>query len=163
MDLNQFNQQLRLFRNGLCLFMIALMTIGGFIMLYTFYPESSLFLMSAPIEKQMESSDSLARSPVKSIEIQDGVHLETGFVKDEGMRVVINNCTNCHSAKLVTQNRMSREAWQATIKWMQETQNLWDLGENEPIILDYLAKNYAPESKGRRQNLTIDKWYVLEQ
>ncbi len=76
---------------------------------------------------------------------------------------VVNNCTSCHSAKLVTQNRMSKEQWSATIRWMQETQNLWDLGQNEEAILSYLATNYAPKKGGRRQNLSDVEWYDLEE
>lgn len=94
--------------------------------------------------------------------VEDGIHVRTGFVAEEGYMTVVNNCTNCHSALLVTQNRMSRESWEATIRWMQETQNLWDLGKNEEIILNYLATYYAPEKKGRRQNLQDIEWYVLE-
>ncbi len=85
------------------------------------------------------------------------------FVLDEGVEIVINNCTGCHSSKLVTQNRASREGWKATIRWMQKTQNLWELGDNEDIILDYLSKHYSPEEKGRRANLDSIEWYVLEQ
>ena len=95
--------------------------------------------------------------------IENGIHVRTGFVEDEGLMTVINNCTNCHSAKLVTQNRMSKERWIATIKWMQETQNLWDLGGNEEIIVNYLAKHYAPTKKGRREGLTNIEWYDLEE
>lgn len=94
--------------------------------------------------------------------IENGVHLRTGFVEGEGLQLVINNCTTCHSAKLVTQNRMSKEQWEATIRWMQETQNLWDLGKNEEKILNYLATHYAPTNKGRRQNLANLEWYALE-
>jgi|AntAceMinimDraft_11_1070367.scaffolds.fasta_scaffold05488_2 hypothetical protein len=94
--------------------------------------------------------------------IEYGVHLRTGLVEDIGMREVIFNCTNCHSAELVTQNRMTKKDWLGTIRWMQETQNLWDLGDNEQIILDYLAKNYAPKDKGRREMLKDVEWYLLE-
>lgn len=163
MQPNQFNSQVKLFWNGLCLFSIALIIIGGVLTTYVLYPDSYFFHKNEPLEQHIEKSvpDSLV-SDVKA-EVVDGIHLETGFVQDVGMVEVINNCTNCHSAKLVTQNRMSREAWLASIRWMQETQNLWDLGENESVILDYLAENYAPKSKGRRQNLEIEKWYVLQQ
>ncbi|MGB5820395.1 MAG: monoheme cytochrome C, partial [Saonia sp.] len=75
----------------------------------------------------------------------------------------VNNCTNCHSAKLVTQNRMNRERWIATIRWMQETQNLWDLGNNEEIIVNYLVTNYPPKKKGRREILTDIDWYDLQE
>ena len=74
---------------------------------------------------------------------------------------VVNNCTNCHSSKLVIQNRMNKERWDATIKWMQETQNLWDLGENQAVIVNYLVANYPPVDKGRRENLSNITWYKL--
>ncbi|MGW9685489.1 monoheme cytochrome C [Flagellimonas sp. 2504JD1-5] len=94
--------------------------------------------------------------------IENGVHLRTGLVEGDGLILVVNNCTNCHSAKLVTQNRMSKEQWSATIRWMQETQNLWDLGKNEEIIVTYLATHYAPKKGGRRPNLNTIDWYKLE-
>ena len=94
--------------------------------------------------------------------IENGIHVSTGFVDDQGVQATIQNCTSCHSAQLVTQNRMSREGWEATIRWMQETQNLWDLGKNEELILSYLAKNYAPKAQGRRKNLERIEWYELE-
>lgn len=94
--------------------------------------------------------------------IENGIHLRTGFAAGDGLQLVINNCTTCHSAKLVTQNRMSKARWQSTIRWMQETQNLWDLGTNEEAIVNYLATYYAPVEKGRRQNLSNIEWYSLE-
>ncbi len=87
----------------------------------------------------------------------------TGFFIDTGWELAKTNCTNCHAATLVTQNRATREGWEGMIRWMQKTQKLWDLGENEAAILDYLAKNYAPEDKGRRPNLAEVEWYELEE
>lgn len=95
-------------------------------------------------------------------EYENGIHLATGFKEGENLQLVINNCTSCHSAKMVTQNRATRDGWQTMIRWMQETQNLWELGESEPLILDYLAKYYAPEESGRRKPLTNIDWYELE-
>jgi len=94
--------------------------------------------------------------------IENGVHVRTGLLDAEGMMTVVNNCTNCHSAKLITQNRMSAEQWNETIKWMQETQNLWDLGANQEIIVKYLTTNYPYKKKGRRPILTDIDWYDLE-
>ena len=55
---------------------------------------------------------------------------------------------------------MTAERWDETIKWMQETQNLWDLGENQEVIVNYLVTNYPPKkSSGRRANLTNIEWY----
>jgi CxxC motif-containing protein (DUF1111 family) len=87
----------------------------------------------------------------------------TGLADDPNIQIIAANCTACHSAKLVTQNRATREGWKSMIQWMQKTQNLWDLGKNEDIILDYLAKNYAPENKGRRAPLDNIEWYELGQ
>ena len=87
---------------------------------------------------------------------------DQNFIIDDGYELVVANCTNCHSAKLVTQNRATAEGWRNTIIWMQETQNLWDLGDAEEDIVAYLAKNYAPVSLGRRKNLENVDWYTLE-
>lgn len=94
--------------------------------------------------------------------IENGIHVRTGLIAVERLMTVVNNCTNCHSAKLVTQNRMNAERWITTIKWMQETQNLWDLGSNQEIIVNYLATNYPPLKKGRRMTLTDIDWYELK-
>jgi len=96
--------------------------------------------------------------------IVNGIHVQTGLVYDEGFDIVRAACTACHSAKLVTQNRATEEGWRQMIRWMQETQGLWDLEENEPIILKYLSTHYAPEEIGRRQNLDVAaiEWYILD-
>lgn len=86
---------------------------------------------------------------------------EVGLVQGEGLQLVLANCTNCHSAKLVTQNRFTREGWIQVIRWMQETQGFWDLGPNEDPIVDYLSTHFAPEAKGRRKPLEVE-WYSLE-
>lgn len=95
--------------------------------------------------------------------ISNGIHLRTGLHDDPNLKLVIATCTSCHSAKLITQNKATREGWQSMIKWMQKTQGLPDLGKSEPRILDYLAKYYAPKETGRRKNLDVEniKWYVL--
>jgi hypothetical protein len=95
--------------------------------------------------------------------IENGVHVATGLIVDDGFQQVKASCLACHSSKLITQNRADRDGWKKMIRWMQEYQNLWDLGPNEDVILDYLAKHYAPEDKGRRANLTNVEWYVLEE
>lgn len=95
-------------------------------------------------------------------DIVDGVHVPTGLIVADGFEAVRATCTACHSGKLVAQNRATRTGWKEMITWMQETQGLWPLGENEPVILDYLATNYGPEETGRRANLEEVEWYILE-
>lgn len=94
--------------------------------------------------------------------IENGIHVRTGLIDAEGLMVVVSNCTSCHSAKLLTQNRMNAARWNETIKWMQETQGLWDLGGNQEIIVNYLVTNYPLKKKGRRMKLENIEWYELE-
>jgi hypothetical protein len=94
----------------------------------------------------------------------NGIHLATGLKYGPGMHSIQQHCLACHSSKLITQNRATREGWSETIRWMQRTQGLWDLGKDEIVVLDYLEKYYAPESQGRRANLVPDdiEWYELK-
>lgn len=94
-------------------------------------------------------------------EFDNGIHIRTGLKQGEGLTTVIAHCTACHSAQVIIQNRMNEERWNATIRWMQETQNLWDLGENQEVIVNYLVKNYPVINKGRRGNLENIEWYEL--
>ena len=78
---------------------------------------------------------------------------KTGLIKGENWRFVELHCTHCHSGAIISQNRMTRKSWSKSIQWMQKNHGLWPLGQNEPIILDYLEKYYAPKDMGRRKNL----------
>lgn len=77
----------------------------------------------------------------------------TELQADQNLPYVIAHCTTCHSSALITQNRMTREGWLKTIRWMQDKQGLWPLGEHEDIVLDYLETYYFPEETGRRKPL----------
>lgn len=116
----------------------------------------------AAAEADQEEKSTTTEAKVQTADIVDGKDAATGLVVDDHWQTVKSNCTGCHSAKLITQNRMSAKRWRKTIKWMQETQNLWDLGKNEDKIVAYLGKNYAPEDVGRRAPLTNVEWYELK-
>ncbi|WP_430968485.1 monoheme cytochrome C [Spongiimicrobium sp. 2-473A-2-J] len=150
-----FRKQVRTVYRYLILFFCGLgLLAAGFIYLLI---DPSLSVFDGPSDQLVTEEPSKLEG-----EIVNGIHLSTGFVEGKGLVQVIQNCTNCHSAALVTQNRMTREGWVSTIRWMQETQNLWDLGDNEEIIVSYLASYYAPEEKGRRENLREIEWYELQ-
>lgn len=135
------------------LFSLFIITGGGLVY-YTINPSFFDF---------KSKSETIAAIPIEMDEdrIENGIHVRTGLVDAEGLMAVVNNCTNCHSSKLVTQNRMNTERWNETITWMQETQNLWELGKNQEIIVNYLVTNYPPKAKGRRMVLTDIEWYKL--
>lgn len=124
------------------------------------------FFISQPdTASQSVAEHSAIVIPTGSLEagpIENGIDVESGFVAEGEYLLVKQTCTACHSAKLVLQNRASREGWEEMIRWMQETQKLWDLGDTEGPVLDYLARHYAPEKKGRRVNLVVDEWYEIE-
>jgi hypothetical protein len=109
-----------------------------------------------------EKSKSMkAIDPTEVREIINGVELESGLIAQGDFMLVKKNCTACHSGKLITQNRASREGWKSMIVWMQNTQGLWNLGKNEEAILDYLETFYRPEFISRRKNLENIEWYEL--
>lgn len=141
--------------------LISFMVFAGVITIAIVYlvsdPTLSLFKKSAP-----ETEYVTVPVEVDDDKIENGIHVRTGLIDAEGLMEVVYNCTNCHSSKLVIQNRMNKERWMATIRWMQETQNLADLGKNEEIIVNYLVTNYPPTAKGRREILSNIEWYPLK-
>ena len=150
-----FKGQVKKVRQLLMLLFALFVMAGGGLMYYMVNPDIFNF---------KSESETVAIAPIELDEdrIENGIHVRTGLVDAEGLMTVVNNCTNCHSSKLVTQNRMNTERWNATIVWMQETQNLWDLGRNQEVIVNYLVTNYPPIAKGRRVVLTDIDWYELE-
>lgn len=88
---------------------------------------------------------------------------ETGLIVDKDLYMVKAQCTSCHSSKLIIANHFTRDGWKQKIRWMQANHNLWDLGETEKQVLDYLEKYYAPtQTFARRQPLQDIKWYKLD-
>ena len=146
-------------RKSLLGLIAALVILIGLVTLLIFQPEiTSSF--------NTDSTTDLPEGPLdlENSEIVDGKDVDTGLLADEGLELVKAHCTACHSSALILQNRFNRETWKSKIEWMQETQGLWDLGANEPIILDYLAANYAPEEfRGRRKPLENIEWYTLDE
>jgi len=118
-------------------------------------------LMSSFVDKN--AARNLA--PTSAISLNDTLKkdTETGMIVDKDLYIVKAQCTSCHSSKLIVQNRFTRDGWKQKIRWMQAKHNLWDLGETEKQVLDYLEKYYAPTATlARRQPLKDIKWYKLE-
>jgi len=135
--------------------LIMIIFSGGLIVYYIADPDFSVFRSAPEVVVNANTVDDFDK-------IENGIHIRTGLVEAEGLMTVVNNCTYCHSAKIIIQNNMNAERWNATIKWMQETQNLGDLGSNQEVIVNYLVANYPPKDVGRRENLTDIDWYELE-
>jgi len=135
--------------NGVTLLLCVVLMIG----IVQYWPE--------PLPENETITESVPQL-IDPADIVDSIHVPTGLAYDNNFLLVKNSCTRCHSAKIITQNRMTRDQWKATIVWMQATQELGDLGEAEVLILDYLEQHYAPTASGRRKPLTIEEWYVLD-
>jgi len=104
-----------------------------------------------------------------SILVADTIKIdgESGLIVDPNLMMVKSQCTACHSSKLILQHRFTRVGWLERIRWMQKYHKLWDLGESEKVVLDYLEKHYGPESgvktsAFRRAPLKGIQWYKLE-
>ncbi len=136
--------------------LIVFITVSVFIV-------AILVMAALDILSREKPKQTIVNKSVTNDEIVDGIHLRTGLKEDEGMMTVVTHCTACHSAQLIIQNRMNKERWNATIRWMQKTQNLWELGDNQEVIVNYLVENYPVYNKGRRENLQNVQWYKLSE
>ncbi len=150
----EFFKKIKSVYNTVVLFFILIMVVAAGLMYKVINPSFLSFSRETTQESYSNAEDFNA--------IENGIHVKTGFKNDKDLPLIIASCTPCHSAKLVTQNRATKEGWIGIIRWMQDTQNLWDLGEHEAPIISYLAKYYGPEDKGRREVLTNIEWYDLE-
>ena len=71
-----------------------------------------------------------------------------GLMEAPGVELVRAHCGGCHSTALVQQNHMSRERWDHTLTWMQQTQGRWDLPPAQrSAILDYLEQWQGAETR----------------
>ncbi|MCP1381827.1 hypothetical protein [Runella salmonicolor] len=112
----------------------------------------------------MQREHTYVANPSSTQALADSVDAETGLALDPSFTIVKAQCTGCHSPKLILQHRFTRDEWLSKIRWMQRNHKLWDLGETEKTVLDYLAKHYAPNQAAysRREALRNVKWYKLE-
>ncbi|MDJ0813426.1 MAG: hypothetical protein QNJ23_06845 [Woeseiaceae bacterium] len=101
-----------------------------------------LFLLATPV---MGIADEIPLDPFSGLKM-------TG-----DWQIVLGNCIACHSPKLITQQRGTREQWLQMIRWMQKKQNLWQFTpEIEDRILTYLAEHYPPRDDQRRAAIPRD-------
>ncbi|QDK78424.1 hypothetical protein EXU85_07320 [Spirosoma sp. KCTC 42546] len=94
------------------------------------------------------------------------IDAESGLVDAPNLMMIKSQCTACHSSKLILQHRFTRAGWTERIRWMQKYHKLWDLGESEKVVLDYLEKYYGPsavqaKAAYRRAPLKAVQWYKL--
>jgi hypothetical protein len=85
----------------------------------------------------------LASATAQEVEEEPSVFPD-GPHRDE----VFYMCTACHSSRLVRNQRMSRERWDATLSWMSERHGMPELeGEERARFLDYLTASFGPSAE----------------
>lgn len=81
----------------------------------------------------------------------DEIDPATGLVMAEGWQLAAAHCGGCHSHRLVTAQRGDADFWLSTIRWMQRTQKLWQIPEDQEVeLIGYLASHYNETDWGRR-------------
>jgi cytochrome c5 len=115
----------------------------------TIIAAAAALLLSA-CSKEAPDAASVA-APEPAVALQPALDPVTGFKMTGDWELVRGNCTACHSAKLITQQRGSARQWLTMIRWMQQKQNLWAFdADTENRIITYLADNYPPSDAQRR-------------
>ena len=67
-----------------------------------------------------------------------------GLPAGPGQEETYYNCVACHSMKLVTQQRLTRESWDEVLDWMVDEQEMEPMEpELRIIVLDYLTAHYG--------------------
>jgi len=96
-------------------------------------------------------------APPATAAAEPSIDPATGFKMTGDWQLVRGNCTGCHSAKLITQQRGTKQQWLAMIRWMQKKQNLWQFDpDTETRIIAYLAEHYPPQAARRRAAIPPD-------
>jgi len=112
--------------------------------------------MSPPANILAALAAALLASTIAHAE-EPGFDAYTGLKMADDWELVRNNCIACHSPKLITQQRGSKDQWLRVIRWMQKKQNLWQFeAETEARIVAYLAQNYPPQADRRRSAIPPD-------
>ena len=76
----------------------------------------------------------------KNVVAQEEINFQ-GLPLGKGIKLVLENCTVCHSTDIILQNHMSRKNWKKTITLMQQERGMAKLKkQDQKIILDYLSK-----------------------
>ena len=86
------------------------------------------------------------------------IDISSGLINAPGFELVKSQCTICHSGSLIVSQRLGEKEWVRMIRWMQEEQGLWSLGDLEEPIVRYLTKYYgvSVNLNSRRKPLNKD-------
>ena len=95
---------------------------------------------------------------IVSFKVVAEIDVASGLINAPGFEFVKSQCTICHSGSLIISQRLGEKDWVRMIRWMQEEQGLWSLGDLEEPIVRYLTKHYgvSVDFNSRRKPLNKD-------
>lgn len=68
------------------------------------------------------------------------------LVLGKGAEETFNNCTACHSERIIAQQGLSRKGWIEMFEWMVDEQEMEKMEEPDyTLVLDYLSQNYGKD------------------
>ncbi|HEB9325294.1 TPA: cytochrome C [Campylobacter jejuni] len=79
------------------------------------------------------------------------INPDTGLIIDPDSSLVEANCLARHGCNLITNMHASRKAWLAAIRWMQDSEGLWEIEPKDEKKLNYLEKYYGEKYDTRRR------------
>ena len=85
------------------------------------------------------------------------IDASSGLINAPGFELVKSQCTVCHSGSLIVSQRLGGKEWVRMIRWMQEEQGLWSLGNLEEPIVRYLTKHYGVSVNFNRRRKLLNK------
>ena len=85
------------------------------------------------------------------------IDASSGLINAPGFELVKSQCTVCHSGSLIVSQRLGGKEWVRMIRWMQEEQGLWSLGNLEEPIVRYLTKHYGVSVNFNRRRKPLNK------
>ena len=85
------------------------------------------------------------------------IDASSGLINAPGFELVKSQCTICHSGSLIVSQRLGGKEWVRMIRWMQEEQGLWSLGDLEEPIVRYLTKHYGVSVNFNRRRKLLNK------
>ena len=85
------------------------------------------------------------------------IDISSGLINAPGFELVKSQCTICHSGSLIVSQRLGEKEWVRMIRWMQEEQGLWSLGDLEEPIVTYLTQHYGVSVNLNRRRKPLNK------
>ena len=85
------------------------------------------------------------------------IDISSGLINAPGFELVKSQCTICHSGSLIVSQRLGEKEWVRMIRWMQEEQGLWSLGDLEEPIVRYLTRHYGVSVNLNRRRKPLNK------